>query len=463
MAPAHGRARVDDLHLGALTREETAEQLEQLGHHASNEMVDRIHDRAGGHPLFVEQLAAESTEGAGTGEALPRRLADLLDQRLVGVRGDGWRVARALAVADRGLTSSQFREVTGLPTGALSGLLHDLDERRLLGSGGDTQVRLRHPLLAEAIRGRLVPGESKEEHGRIATTLAGSPAPSAAEVAEHWRRADAPAEELEWRIVAARSAAKRFALTQAADQWRRALALWPEGGGAVGSPPVTRTAAYLGAMDALNHLDVPAGWAVAQQAMEALPDRVGLDAAETYQRVAEFECFLEGPDSALRLLERALRIYETLPACAGHARALARLEFFEASRGDEVAAKAAATSALKIAREVGEPALVREMLAHRAGHDAYDGDVKLAVSRIQEARAITLPEPDPATDIYLAIVHSLALLRAGADAAQVVAAGRPGLEAAEAWAIENFPVAVLRGNLSVASRRAGDVRGAAVS
>jgi len=455
------RPRVDGLDLGPLTREESAEQLDRLGHHASREIVDRIHDRAAGHPLFVEQLAAESTVAAGTEDALPRRLADLLDQRLIGVRGDQWRVARALGIADRGLTSLQLQEVTSLPADALSGLLHDLDERRLLGSRGDAQVRLRHPLLAEAIRSRMVPGEAQEEHGRIATTLAGSPAASAAEVAEHWRRAGAAAEELEWRIAAARSAARRFAVAQAADQWRRALALWPAGGGSFGSPPVTRTVAYLGAMDALNHVDVAAGWAVAQEAMEALPDRSGPDAAETYQRAAEFTCFLSGPESALRLLEVALRIYETLPACAGHAHALARRQFFESSRGDEAAAGAAGAAALRIAREVGEPALVREMLGARAGDDANRGDASRALSRIEEARAITPPDPDPATDIYLAIVHSLVLQAAGADTARVVAAGRPGLEAAESWAIANFPVSVLRSNLGAASRRAGDVGGAA--
>ena len=102
-------------------------------------------------------------------------------------------------------------------------------------------MRLRHPLLAEAIRARLVAGEAKQEHRRLATALARSPGASASEVAEHWSRADAPVEELDWRIRAARAAEERFALAQAADQWRRVLALWPDGAESAGSPALNRS------------------------------------------------------------------------------------------------------------------------------------------------------------------------------------------------------------------------------
>jgi tetratricopeptide (TPR) repeat protein len=456
-----GHAHVEVLELGPLTPEETAEQLEQLGHRVSADLVARIHGRAAGQPLFTEQLAAEAQNATGEEEALPRRLAELLDRRLVGIKGDEWRVARALGIADRELTHLQLQQVTGLSADPLSVVLHGLTEGRLLGAGGGAQVRLRHPLLAEAIRSRMVPGEASEEHGRVATALATSPTASAAEVAEHWRRAGAPGQELEWRIRAARAAEARFARAQAGHQWQRALALWPDDAATAGTQSVTRTAAYLAAMDALAFTDVASGSAVAEDAMRALPDPSNGDAAETYQLAAEFQCFLHDPASALQLLDRALRIYEGLPACAGHARALARREFFEDSLGDGEAAGAATSAALRVAQEVGDPRLVREMLSHRAPYDAFAGNAPLALSRIQEALDIAVPEADPIAEIYLAIVHAVILEHTGADAGPILAAGRRGLDVADTWALENFPVAVLQSNLSWALRREGDVRAAA--
>ena len=101
------RPLVDLLELEPLTRDESAEQLRLLGHAVTTDVVDRIHRRAAGHPLFTEQLAAEALDGRDADVALPRRLSQLLGQRLAGVEEDGWRVARALGVADRELTPAR--------------------------------------------------------------------------------------------------------------------------------------------------------------------------------------------------------------------------------------------------------------------------------------------------------------------------------------------------------------------
>ena len=265
-----GSPVVDLLELEPLTRAGTAEQLELLGHASLQRGTDRIHARSGGHPLFTEQLAAELMDGRDAEDGLPRRLTELLDRRLTGVGQDSWRVARALGVADRELTRPQLRQVTGLSDDALSARLHELDDRRLLAVTEGHDVRVRHPLLAEAIRLRLMPGEATDQHRRLARALADSPSPSAAEVAEHWRRAGAPGEELEWRIRAARSAEERFALAQAADQWRRVLALWPARAETAGAPAISRNAAYLAAMDCLMYIDVAAAWEIAEEAMTRL-------------------------------------------------------------------------------------------------------------------------------------------------------------------------------------------------
>ena len=196
---------VDELALGPLTRDGTAEQLALLtGDRPDAASVDRIHRRTAGQPLFTEQLVAQG----GDDQSLPEVLADLLDRRLDGLGEPAWRIARALGVADRPLSDEVISEVTTLASAELAAGLHQLADRRLLHPTGDQDVQLRHPLLAEAIRRRLVRPESVAEHRRLAAALAGTTDPEPSEVAEHWQRAEDPVEEIVWRIRAARAAGR---------------------------------------------------------------------------------------------------------------------------------------------------------------------------------------------------------------------------------------------------------------
>jgi hypothetical protein len=239
---------VDELVLQPLTRDGTVEQLALLaGHQPDPGWVDQIYRRAAGQPLFTEQLVAQS----GDDQPLPDVLADLLDRRLDGLGEAAWSVARALGIADRPLTHVELRTVTTLTTAGLTTQLRDLDRRRLLAASPLGQgVLLRHPLLAEAVRRRLVAGEAPDVHRRLAIVLAASRDPSAAEVANHWLGAQSAESEFVWRIRAARAAADRFAAAQEADEWLRVLELWPDGVQA-GPDRVLKIEAYLACMDAL--------------------------------------------------------------------------------------------------------------------------------------------------------------------------------------------------------------------
>ena len=102
------------------------------------------------------------------------------------------RIARALGVADRPLVDGLLAEVTTLEPSELTAGLRQLTDRRLLHPSVGNDVELRHPLLAEAIRRRLVGPEPVDVHRRIAAALARSTDPAPAEVAEHWQRAEDP-------------------------------------------------------------------------------------------------------------------------------------------------------------------------------------------------------------------------------------------------------------------------------
>ena len=452
--------RVDHLPLGPLAPAETAEQLRLLGYDPTPDVVDALHRRSGGHPLFTEQLAAEGLQDGIVDQRLPQGLAELLDQRLTGLRTGSWQVIRALGIADRDLSPDVLEHVTGLSDRSLAEAFHELGGRRLLATTDDRGVRIRHPLLAEAIRGRLVPGEVRAEHRSLAIALAASSTVSPAEVAEHWRRAQLAEKELEWRIRAARAAEERFALAQAAFQWRQALALWPHDADShvLGT---TRSAAYVATMDALMTIDVAQARAVAQDAILTMTDPSGPEAAETYQLAAEAEGTLGDPEGALGLLDKALRIYEGLPPSRGHAQALARRELFETALGREADAAASAAAAAEAARAAGDPAQYRFTRLLQVQHDAVAGDVPAALARLHEALGIEVDKPDPKGEIFLVGVQILMLRLTGRDAREVADVGRRGLEVAQDWELDTFPVSALRCVVSSALRHEGYVGEAA--
>ncbi len=145
---------VSDVVLGPLDRAETAEQLRLAsGRDVDEDVLDRVFSKGRGLPLFSAHLTAPDADG-------PQRLADLLDLRLGQLDGRTWEVARALGLAERRLPSSVLRDATGLGPDELAAALHVLAGRHLLRGGTGDDVELSHPLLVDAIRRRLVPGEA---------------------------------------------------------------------------------------------------------------------------------------------------------------------------------------------------------------------------------------------------------------------------------------------------------------
>jgi tetratricopeptide (TPR) repeat protein len=444
------------LPLGPLNRDETAAQLGLLGGRVDADLVNRIHRRSQGQPLFTEQLAAQPD-----GQPMPQLLADLLDQRLDGLGRQAWSVARALGVADRALDDRLLTDITRLNGRDLAEGLHDLESRHLLRPATGHRVELGHPLQAEAIRRRLVISESIAEHRRIAEALARSADPSPAEVAEHWQRAEDPAEEIVWRIRAAKVAAKRFALLQAGAQWRRVLDLWPGGDETVGSPPTRKGEAYLAAMDALANVNVVAAGEVAEEGLRTLADFADTDAAEILQRAAHIKGRLGDPEGGLVLVDRAIVLQEPTAPSVGYVRALQQREMSLDALGRYDEARAASERALAACADVDAPQLLREILIEKAYGDVTAGDLDRGLASLDAAASIKLTDPDPEGDIDLAISHTHVLMMAGRVGEEVIAAGRPGLEAAAAWGLETIPCSILRGNMSRGLRLAGEVQRAA--
>jgi hypothetical protein len=254
LASAKRSDLVDVLRLGALSRRETAEQIELLTGQAPDPTVaDAVFRRSEGNALFTEQLVGPEASSP-LAAALPDDLLELLGARIGELDPDAQTTVRVLAIAGRPLEAQMLMAVTGLSHDDLSRALRDLKSRRLLRSGeADGRHALRHVLLGEAVVADLLPVERVETNRRLAISLTASGGPGlAAEVAAHWREAGSMEEELHWQVRAARDADAVYANEQASAHWLRAIELWDRAAEPEGCADSDLASLYAAAEDALE-------------------------------------------------------------------------------------------------------------------------------------------------------------------------------------------------------------------
>lgn len=443
LARARRLPRAASLALGPLTRDETAQQLELLsGTRPTAQQVEQVHARSLGLPLFTEQLALHPNDWP-----MPDLLTELLRRRLRDLPARAWSVARALGVADRPLTTGQLAHVAGLDP--VDGL-RELDRLRLLAAADGPLVRLRHPLVADAIRAQLAPGEASEVHGRAATLLADLPDPPAAEIAEHWFWAGNDAEELRWRIRAAEAASAGYAVRAASTQWRRVLALWPNDIEELSDPPLTRAGMFVEVLDAVERDDFPALPSLMKEALvvakAARPDQ----AAAILLRAGTLEGWLGEGEAGLELTARAADMFAELPLSREHVLALRalRASLHRAGRYEEAAD--VGERALAGARRLGIASEVKQALAQQAWSQSVSGDTAGAQRTIRELVGIELDPPDPYCEIEVAVSLTDMLLMTGAPAEELLEVAQPAFAAADTWDLHQWVEAVLRWNVAEA-------------
>jgi tetratricopeptide (TPR) repeat protein len=452
----HRNASVTALHLGPLSREETAHQVRLLtGTAAQPELVNRIHARSRGHPLFTEQLVY------GEGSDLPPLLADLLDLRIGELEGPAWSVATALAVVDRAVEEATAGAVADVPSEVLVAGLHHLRGRRLLPDvAHDGRVALRHPLLGEAIRRRLTATEAMAHHRRAAVALSTSGSGTSAEIAEHWRRAGDRHKELEWTARAAREADDRFAWAESASLWERVLALWPgdqDGVDVVDDAAVRRVDAYVGAIRALQSAGRTERALVLADDAKAYLDHLDhlepADTAELLWLVAS--CAVE-PHKGEIGVNRAIDVLRTLPPSESLVDALIFRAGYLNFREEYAAALEVMREALSTVELIGRPPLTRGVLATIAYFEAVTGDFAAAERTSARALAFETPVPDPGRDTFTAMTLTDLFLLLGRPATEVEAAAADVLHPPPHWAFRGIDVMYTVGNVVEAWLLAGD-------
>jgi DNA-binding CsgD family transcriptional regulator len=350
---------LEHLELARFTQAELAALLGNiLGHPPPPAMVQRIFTRSQGNAFLAEELltAAASSQ---PGQALPRRLQDMLLARLTALTADTRQVLRVAATVGRPTEHQLLAAASQLPEARLVGAVREAVDRQLLIADQDT-YSFRHILLREAVYGELLPGERRLLHAAVAQALTQDPDPSAlrntsAELAHHWDVVGDHPRALTASITAARAAAEAYGFSEAHQHYERALDLWEQVPDAEEQAGLALSELQLEAAEA-------AGWAgladrAATLIQEALvdmspnvePARAGVLRA----RQAEWLWDAGDTKAGLATYEEASRMMANEPPSAGKARVLAGHATELMRQGQFSASRVLCEDALTVALAVG--------------------------------------------------------------------------------------------------------------
>ncbi len=151
---------------------------------------ERIADDAGGHPLYLRELALAANDlpaGDVTSSRVPPDLALLLKQRIDRLDTDERRLLDLASIAGRPLTRRIILAAAG-PGEKGRHLVLRLSRQRLLRetvASGEPAVEPYHNHVREAVLGAFAAGERKSCHRALADALLGEPEPDVDSLADH--------------------------------------------------------------------------------------------------------------------------------------------------------------------------------------------------------------------------------------------------------------------------------------
>jgi predicted ATPase len=236
--PWSPRSHHSVISLSPLDRADVAQMVGKLSarHALNEEVVERVSERTGGVPLFVEEvtlLQLERGEEDGAHMIPPTLQQSLAARRL----GEAREVAQIGAVLGRDFSFPLLRAVSGVDDPALQSALDRLANTDLLvaeGSGPEASYRFKHALIQDAAYDSLLKSRRQAPHRRAAEVLCDQPERAAAEpevIAHHFTEAGLDDHAIEWWGKAGDQALRRSAFQEAIAHLSRAIAMADKGGG----------------------------------------------------------------------------------------------------------------------------------------------------------------------------------------------------------------------------------------
>ena len=405
-------------------------------------VTDAIVARSEGNPFFAEELLAAG--GGETGE-LPRRLRDLLLQRVARLDPATQGLLRLAAAAGRDVGYPLLAALAAVPEPDVRESLRQAVEHEVLvPDQAAGAFRFRHALLAEAIYTTILPGEREELHARLAEELSRTATASPAELAPHWAAAGRAAEALTASVEAARQAEAVFGLAEAVAHLERALALWsavPDAAGLTGLDlaGLCSWAAELASQTGAS----PRAAELARRAIELAGDQDPARATLLHVRLGVYLYANGSNDAGLAAFERAVGLAP--PPSAERAQALAAF-----GTGLQMAWRyreslAVCEQALALAQSTGERATGARAAELRAltvlGSDlAYLGRGEEGLARLGQAVRLAgeIGDPMALQRVYITLTDVLLMLGRPRESARL---GETGLEAIRGYGVDDTVLA----------------------
>ncbi|HZZ62058.1 MAG TPA: AAA family ATPase [Roseiarcus sp.] len=232
-APWSARPHHGVISLSPLDRAQVARMVGQLAssYALSQEVIERVSERSGGVPLFVEEVTRLLLErGVASGApAIPPTLQQSLAARLDRL-GPAREIAQIGAVLGRDFPHALLQAVADIDEVELRSALERLAEADILfieGDGPRANYRFRHALIQDAAYESVLKSRRRALHRRAAELLRDSPERAAAEpeaIARHFTEAGLDDLAIEWWGKAGDQALRRSAFQEAIAHLGKAIA-----------------------------------------------------------------------------------------------------------------------------------------------------------------------------------------------------------------------------------------------
>jgi DNA-binding CsgD family transcriptional regulator/tetratricopeptide (TPR) repeat protein len=443
------------LDLLRLTRDDTAYLLSGLlGSIAPASLVDEVHQRSAGNPLFAEHLLAWSNDPQGS---VPETLRDLLGSRVALLAEPTRRVLRAASVLGRVVSLDLLAEIAEQSEADAEEALRPAVERYVVEPRADGDYGFRHPLFREVVYSELLPGERRRLHAAAAKSLSCASDGSfsvAGEVARHWQAAGDVRRAFRSAVAAGLAAAEVYALADAAEDLARAVELSRElPDEAFDQLPVDRVELFADAAQMaslVGHSDRATILIRDAAAMTDDPVRQ----SPLLEREGAY-CFNTGRfDESEVAYQGALKLLPEQPPTPIQARVYAGLGMLAMAdtRLDEaleICDRAVAIAqAVDGVREEGRALNARGVVA------AYQGDIDDGVEQLRRSLEIAeeLQEPDDLAAAYIHLSHVLGL---AARFDEMLSVGKAGTDALRRIGMHRQEGSFLLANLSEALIKVG--------
>jgi DNA-binding CsgD family transcriptional regulator/tetratricopeptide (TPR) repeat protein len=408
------RARiVERIELHRFGRAEVREQVMAiLGEEPTSSLVEVIHDRTDGNPLFVEELVCCNRGEVGKFRTarLSDSLRDLLLSRVERLPEESQDVLRVAAVGGRSVEHDLLASVTEQNEDQLAAALRPAVEAHTLVPD-EHGYQFRHALIQEAVYDDLLPGERTRLHARYATKLSdadGSAKPGrAAAVARHWYAAWDVERAFLAAWLAAGEAEKATAHAERLGLLERVLELWDRVKDPAEQLGVSHVQLLERAIKAANNSGdnercmtlINAAIAEVQPAAEPeLTALLHIRRAKTLRHL--------GKPGSEEDLKRAEQIARALPPSPVLATVLGDLAKAHVAYPSFEEARAYGEEALAVARAVGDVEGELSALITLACSYDHEGERDDAIERIAEARARLDQSELPSMWLPLAITES---------------------------------------------------------